>query len=132
VIPTLAATIVFLVGCYLVCLGGATFVAPAPATRFLLGMAGSAGAHYLELGIRLLAGGAFLRHAPEMRFSDAFTVFGWVLLLTTAGLLMIPWRAHRQFAERMVPQVVPHLQLLGLASAAFGILILLATVQGAR
>lgn len=48
---------------------------------------------YCELALRGLAGGAFVLQAPHMRFGSAFAVAGWGLLLTTAILAPVPWRA---------------------------------------
>lgn len=130
-IDTLASAVVFLAGLYLVGLAVASFVAPALATRFLLGFAGSAFAHYLELSLRLVVGGAFLLNAHNMVLPGAFAVLGWVLVITTAGLLAVPWQWHRSFAQRSVPHAVRYIRLLGVASLAFGAFVLLATIRGA-
>jgi hypothetical protein len=119
-IELLAPAIVFLAGFFLVCLGATSLAAPGQARRFLLAFATSPGLHYLELALRFLVGGAFLAHAPAMRFSPAFTAFGWVLVLTTAMLVLIPWRWHQQFVQRSVPGALRFLPLLGLASLALG------------
>jgi hypothetical protein len=122
----LAVAVIIIAGLYLVGLAAASFVAPAMARRFLLGFAGSAFAHYLELGIRLIVGGAFVLHAPKMLFEGAFAALGWVLVITTAGLLAVPWHWHQRFARLAVPQVVRHFRLLGIAALALGGLVLLA------
>jgi hypothetical protein len=122
--------VVLLVAMYLIALAAIALWAPALAARFLGGFAGSPGSHYLELALRLIAGAAFLLHAPEMRFATAFTVFGWILIVTTAGLLAVPWRWHRRFAERTVPAATRHLPLIAAASFALGGLILAATLLG--
>jgi hypothetical protein len=123
--------VVFTTGLYLVGLAAASFLAPALAERFLLSFAGSAFAHYIELGIRLLVGGAFVLHAPHMLLEGAFAALGWIVVITTAGLVAVPWHWHRRFARRAVPQVVRHLRLLGIAALALGGLVLLATLYGA-
>mgnify|MGYP003407782027 FL=1 len=119
-IDMLATAVVFLTGLYLVVLGVAAFVAPNVAARFLLGHAGSAAAHYAELLVRLIVGGALLLTADSMQFPAVFSAIGWVLLITAAGLLLVPWQWHRRFAQRFVPQAVRHLKLLGAASLVFG------------
>jgi hypothetical protein len=100
------------------------------AEAFLQGFAGSARAHYLEQGIRLIAGTAFVLFAPEMRFSLAFQYFGWILVLTTLGLLLLPWRWHQRFAGWAVPWAIRHLKLYALGSFLFGAFILFAYAAG--
>jgi uncharacterized protein YjeT (DUF2065 family) len=63
-----------------------------------------------------------------MRFGSAFAVAGWVLLLTTAALALVPWRWHRAFARRAVPYATSHLALVGAASLVLGALVLAAAL----
>ncbi len=129
-VALIAAAGVVLVGLYLVGLGIAGFVDPARASRFLLGFAGSAPAHYLELVLRLAAGASFLVHAPRMLFPGAFLVFGGLLVVTSLGLGLVPWRWHRRFAERTVPRALGHLPWIAAASIALGGFVLVAIVGG--
>jgi hypothetical protein len=128
-IEALAFAVVVLTGLYFMALAGVSFFQPALANRFLHGFAASALAHYAELFLRLLAGGAFVLHAPRMLLSQAFSLFGWVLLVTTALLLLVPWRWHHRFAQLVVPRASGHITLLGLASLAIGGLILAAVAR---
>ena len=107
-------------GAFLLGLGTVSLVAPTRASRFFLGFAGSPGKHYAELSIRVVLGAAFLLAAPRALWPGAFTVFGWVLLVTSLGLLLVPWRVHRRFAERAVPQALRFLPLLGASSIVVG------------
>lgn len=126
----LASTVVRLTGLYFVALAVGAFLAPNAVRRFLAGFAGSRRAHYLELGLRLAVGGALVSHAPSMHLAGLFTSFGWALVVTTAGMLVVPWRWHRRFAAWSVPLAVRHLPLLGLAALALGCAILLAAARG--
>ena len=105
-----AGVVVVASGLWLVGFSVAIFVTPAHAERLLRSFASSARAHFTEQILRLLAGMAIILFAPLMRFPDLFRVFGWVLIVTTAGLLLIPWRWHRQFAELVIPPVIRHMQ----------------------
>ncbi len=129
-IDMLAAAAVVLFGLYLLGLGLTVFLRRAVVARFLLAHGRSASAHYLELTLRLVIGGAFVLRAPSMLFAEVFTVFGWVLLVTTAGLFTVPWQWHRRFAQRSVPQALRYLTLLGIASLALGSFVLFATAHG--
>lgn len=129
-LETSALTVVLLAGLYLLALGAASLLVPARASRFLLGFASSSLVHHTELVLRFVAGAGFVLYAPRMFFSDAFSLFGWVLLITTAGLLVVPWRWHHRFAQRAVPLFTGHVAWVGLVSLAIGGLILWAVVRG--
>lgn len=125
-----ALAIVALAGAYLLVLGAMSLLAPSRASRFLLGFAGSRTKHYAELFLRFALGAAFVLHAPRMLLSDVFNLFGWVLLVTTACLLLLPWRWHHRFARQAVSRATRHIALIGVASSALGGFILLAVVRG--
>lgn len=125
----LADSIVVLVGLFLGGLGVGAWFAPDRVRRFLLGMAQTPARHGVELVVRLLSGAAFLvvgLQAPGLR---GFQVFGAVLLLTTAVMVLIPWQRHRDFARRSVPRALRALPLLGAVSLAGGVAILAAMVS---
>lgn len=126
----LALIVVVLAGLYFCVLAAAALVRPALASRFLLGFAGSPRAHYTELAIRLLVGWSLVIHAPHMPYAGAFSLFGWILLVTTACLLAMPWRWHHRFAQQTVPRAVRHIGLIGLASLALGGSLLAAVFRG--
>jgi hypothetical protein len=126
----LAATAVALTGIYFIALAALSLFHPSIASRFLLGFAGSAPAHYAEMMARSVIGFALLQQAPGMLFSGFFRVFAWVVLATTAGLLLIPWRWHHHFAQRVVPPAMGHIKLIGLASLFFGVLFLVGLIGG--
>jgi len=129
-IEVLALVAIVLAALYLLALGAASLVAPVRASRFLLGFASSQPIHFLELSLRLLVGAALVLYSPRMFLSGAFTLFGWVLLVTTACLLLVPWRWHHRFAQYAVPLVTRHIVLVGLASLVIGGFILAAVARG--
>jgi hypothetical protein len=129
-IHLLAAAVVVLTGLYLVALGVLSLAAPARARRFLSGFASSARIHYLELLLRVAAGGALVAYAPRMLFSAAHSLVGWILIITTVALLVVPWRWHRRFAQWGVPQALAHLGLLGIASLLLGALVVASVILG--
>ena len=124
----LAGAVVGLTAGYLLLFGIlATFV-PARAARYLLGFARSWRMHVLELTIRLVAGMAFVWNAHRMMYSGVFHAFGWILIVTTLGLAVLPWRWHQRFAERSVPRALRFLRPMGLAAASAGIAVAWALV----
>jgi len=129
-IEALALAVVVLAGLYLLVLGAASLAAPVRASRFLLGFAASGPIHFAELLLRFVVGAAFVLASPRMPLSGAFNFFGWVLLVTTACLLLVPWGWHRRFARNAVPHATRHMTLLGAASLALGGFILAAVARG--
>jgi hypothetical protein len=125
-----ALVIVVAAGLFFLALACAAFFAPSRAGSFLLAFASSPARHYAELAFRLLVGGAFVLSAPLMPFSRGFCLFGWVLLCTTAVLLFVPWRLHHRFAQRVVPEALKLLPLLGSSSLALGLLVVWAAWRG--
>jgi hypothetical protein len=83
VIETLALVVVVLAGLYFVAFAAISLSMPVQANRFLLGFADSAVKHYAELFLRVVVGAELILHSPRMFFSGAFTLFGWILLVTT-------------------------------------------------
>lgn len=126
----LALAVVALAGLYFLALGGASLIVPTRASRFLLGFAGSLGAHLLELALRMIAGVAFVVAAPRMLFPGGFAMFGWALLISTVCLLAVPWRWHQRFAQYVVPHAIRLIHLIGLASLGAGVFVLVAAVGG--
>lgn len=131
-IDSMAMGVVLAAGLYLAGLGLALLARPAWAARFLMGHASSAPLHYLEVGVRIGVGLAFLYNAPGMLAPGLFRVVGWVLVVTSAALLLVPWHWHRRIAERSVPRALAFTPLLGMASLLIGAGVLLAALAGPR
>ena len=115
-----AKTILVVVAIFFLLLGLIALIRPSIAGRFLLGFAGSALKHYVELGVRFVVGGAMLVVAPHSTYSVALTVFGWLLIVTTAVMAVVPWRVHRRFAETAVPKALRFLPMIGVSSLVLG------------
>lgn len=130
VIANAATGIVTLAGLYLVTLAMVSWLVPATARRFLAAFAGSVFKHYLELGVRLLAGASFIIAAPHMAQSRAFAFLGWILVGSTIVLGVMPWRLHQRFAELVVPQAIRYLGVIGLASMVSGMAIIWSVIRG--
>ena len=93
-------------GAFLVGLGIVIAINPLLAERFLKSFASSARAHYTEQASRLVAGVAIVIFAPSMWFPDLFMLFGWLIIVTTLGLLLIPWQWHNKFGEWAIPLAI--------------------------
>ncbi len=109
---------------FLVGLAVTIYTRPSLAERFLSAFARSARAHYIEQAVRLVVGGSLVVSSSEMWQPELFRLFGWTIVLTTIGLLCIPWRWHHRFAQWVVPPVLRHRKLYGFGAAALGLFIL--------
>ncbi|MCB1609906.1 MAG: hypothetical protein KDI71_23335 [Xanthomonadales bacterium] len=105
-ISHLAAAVVIAFAAFMIGLGLLIILRPKLSARFLLAFASSARAHFLEQGLRLLFGTALLLRAPQMAQGWLFEWLAWVVIVTTLGLLVFPWRWHQRFAQRVLPTVV--------------------------
>lgn len=97
---------------------------PSVAERFLRSFASSASAHYTEQGLRLNVGVSIVNFADSMWCPNVFRIFGWAIIVSTAGLLLIPWRWHHKFAARVMPPIYRHLKLFAFGAFALGAFIL--------
>lgn len=105
-------------------LGLISLARPNHARRFLLGFAASAPKHYAELCARFAVGGAMLVVAPHSIHSAALDAFGWLLIVTTALMAIVPWRVHRRFTGAAVPEALRFLPMIGVTSVILGGLLL--------
>jgi hypothetical protein len=100
------------------------FAAPALAERFFMSFASSARAHYVEQILRLLIGASLVVLAPVMWQTNTFRLIGWAVVVSSVGLMLIPWRWHHRFGERVLPTLVRHMRLYAMGLFAFGALLL--------
>lgn len=120
----LAQAVVAMTAPYLLGLGLALLVVPERAAAFLSTFASTARAHYTELALRSIVGAGFILAAPTTRYPTVFLGFGWILVATTAGLLLIPWRWHHRFAQWAVPWALRWRRSYAVGSLILGGLVL--------
>ena len=121
---------VVLTGVYFIALAVVALFIPDQANRFLLSFAATPIVHYIELLVRLAVGASLVVYAPNMFAADAVSIFGWILLITTAILLVLPWRWHHFFAQRAVPRATRYIGAIGVCSLALGLSLLAAIIYG--
>jgi hypothetical protein len=126
----LAASVVVGLGLFLIGLACVAFAKPPIAERFLTSFASSAGTHYTEQALRLLIGASVIVVSPTMWQADLFRIVGWLIVVSSVGLLLIPWRWHHRFGQRVMPLVLRHLALYAVGLAAFGVWLLIGVFLG--
>lgn len=128
-LSVLSGVVVVGFGVFLIGLAALIHTTPSHAERFLRGFASSALTHYTEQGIRLVVGVAIVTVASTMRYPELFKLFGWLIIVSTAGLLLIPWQWHNKFASVVMPPVFRHMRLLALGAFALGVFILYSVIR---
>ena len=124
IVSLLSGIVVFGFCLFLIGLAVGIVAAPPLAERFLRSFASSARAHYTEQGLRLLAGVSIIKFASSMWYPVLFKLFGWLILISTVGLLLTPWKWHHTFAAQVMPLVIRHMNLFALGASALGAFIL--------
>lgn len=120
----LAGIVVVAFGLFLIGLSGIVFARPALAERFFLSFATSARAHYIEQVVRLLAGASLVVRSPAMWQTSMFRIIGWAIVISSVGLLLIPWRWHHRFGQWVLPTLIRHMTLYAVGLFAFGVFLI--------
>jgi hypothetical protein len=126
---TLALAIVLLVGLYLVTPAAMALLAPARASRFLLGFAGTARVHYLELVLPGVAGRAFVVQARGCAAGARSRRSGGRSCSPQRGSRWCPG-AGTAPSHPMVPHAAPRLGVVAVGSLVLGGLVLSAALRG--
>jgi hypothetical protein len=119
-----AAVVVVAFGLSLITFTAVAFAKPARAERFLMAFASSARAHYVEQLFRILIGAALVVLSSTMWQPRMFWLFGWVIVVSYAALICVPWQWHDRLGERMRPMLVRYLKLYAVGAFALGVLLL--------
>jgi hypothetical protein len=119
----LSGVVVVAFGVFLIGLAVLIVVKPRLAERFIQSFASSAQTHYTEQTLRLIAGGAMVIFAPSMWHTDLFRVFGWLIVLSTVVLLLVPWRWHHELGKQVLPLVIRYMKVFALGAFGLGVLI---------
>ncbi|NVJ50117.1 MAG: hypothetical protein HWE11_07010 [Gammaproteobacteria bacterium] len=127
-----AHSVIAIVGIYLLLLGISSLIFPRATAAFLEAFASSAKAHFLELSIRLVAGVALILGAPGLLLSKYVAGFGWLIVSTSILLMVLPWRWHQAFAQRMVPPLTKRVWVFSLLSLPLGLALLVLLLQSYR
>ncbi len=121
----IAEAIVVVFGLFLIGCAWLAFAKPLIAKRFLMSFASSARTHYTEQVFRLLIGASIVVLSPTMWQANLFRIAGWMIVVTTVGLLLIPWQWHHRFGQWTIPLVIRHMKLYAIGMIIVGVLLLL-------
>jgi len=124
IITLLSELVILFFGMFLIGLAVVIVITPQRAEQFLRSYASSARAHYTEQIARLMIGVAIVVLAPSMWYSNFINLFGWVLIVTSIGLLLIPWQWHHKFGEWAIPLTLCYMKVYALGAFVLGTLVL--------
>lgn len=130
IVNIFAAIVVVVFGFFLIGLACVAFAKPVVAERFFMSFASSARAHYTEQAFRLLIGASIVVLSPVMWQANLFRIAGWLIVISTLGLLLTPWRWHHRFGQQVLPLLARHLRLYAVGLIVFGVLLLLGVFCG--
>lgn len=118
--------IVILFGIFLIFAGFLMYFKPEK-TREIIAKAGSTYLiNYLELGIRLLVGIAFVVLASFSIYTFYFKIIGIFLIVSSLLLMCLPIRLHNKFSRNAAEKLKPiYLKIFGPISILIGILLLI-------
>lgn len=120
----LAMGLLWLLALFLVVFGVTACIRPSAAGAFLAGFAGTACRHYAELAVRMAFGWALIHASADLTAASWIAGAGWVLLVTSGLMLLVPWKLHRSFARRAVPKAPAALRAMGVPALCGGALLL--------
>jgi hypothetical protein len=107
-------------------IGSVMFVKPVLFERFISSFASSARAHYTEMSFRLLLGISLVLLSQAMRQATLFLAVGWIIVVTTVVLLVLPWQWHHRLRPRVLPILLRYMRFYAVGTVFFGVLLLYA------
>ena len=58
--------------------------------------------------------------------TDVFWLIGWAIVVSSVGLMLVPWQWHHRFGKKVLPVLIQHMRLYAIGMFAFGAVILYA------
>ncbi len=96
----IAKWVVIFFGLFIVFIGFIMLVKPQKA-RTILRKAGSTNfINYSEITIRLIPATALILHSDFSKYPEAFKIFGWIMLITSLILYVVPRKLHYKFSMK--------------------------------
>lgn len=115
----LALVVILAFALWIAAAGGAALASPAVARSWIGRFATSHAVNWAEQAWRGSAGIALLVRGPASHWPHAFTVAGWVLVISSLALLIIPLQWHAGYARFWAAKLpLPVVRLAGIAALA--------------
>ena len=125
----LALVCVILAGAWLFFVAGLMWFLPDRCLRWLSLMASTWRINIIELGLRAIAGLAFVGRAEMSKAPAAFEISGWFIVVTSISILLTPRRLHAAYAVWWSGKLpCSFVRLMALPTAIGGALIVYAAI----
>lgn len=124
-ITEIAKWVVIFFGIFIIFIGLVMLINPIKA-RNILRKAGSTNfINYTEITLRLIPAIALILCSELSKFPIAFKIFGWIMLITSLILYVVPRKIHHKFSMKSADILKPfYFQLISPFAFLFGGLIL--------
>jgi uncharacterized membrane protein YfcA len=125
----IAKWIVIMFGVFILFVGFLMLFAPKKA-RATLRKAGSTNfINYSEITIRLIPAVALILYSDFSKFPEAYKIFGWIMLITSLILYLLPRKIHHKFSMKSADILKPiYFQFISPFAFLFGGLIIYNTL----
>jgi hypothetical protein len=117
--------VIILFGIFIILIGFLMLINPEKA-RITLRKAGSTNfINYAEITIRLIPAIALILYSDFSKLPEAFKIFGWIMLITSLILYVVPRKLHHRFSMKCADILKPiYFQLISPFAFIFGALII--------
>lgn len=121
----IAKWIVIFFGSFMIFIGFIMLTNPKKA-RETLRKAGSTNfINYTEITMRLIPAIALILYSDVSKYPETFKIFGWIMLITSLVLYVVPRKIHHQFSMKSADMLKPiYFQLISPFAVLFGGLII--------
>lgn len=79
--------------------------------------------HWFEISSRFAAGSLFVIYSEQVKLSQMFYYFGFLMIAVSLGLIIVGSRKHIAFAKYTAIKFQPYFRYAGIAACALGTLI---------
>lgn len=125
----IAKWVLIFFGIFIIFIGFVMLINPKKA-RNTLRKAGSTNLiNYTEITVRLVPAIALILYSEFSKFPDIFKIFGWIMLVTSVILYLVPRKIHHKFSMKSADILKPiYFQLISPFAFLFGGLIIYNTL----
>ncbi len=128
-IITLAKWIVLAFGVFIIFVGIFMLFRPKKVRATLRKASSTNFINYTEITIRLIPAVALILYSNFSKFPEAFKIFGWIMVITSLILYIIPRKMHHKFSMTSADILKPiYFQLISPFAFLFGGLIIYNTL----
>lgn len=79
--------------------------------------------HWFEISSRFVAGSLFVIYSEQVKLSQMFYYFGFLMIAVSLGLILVGPRKHIAFAKYSAIKIQPYFRYAGIAACVLGTLI---------